>query len=115
MFAVRSRRVLFLAVRPLRASDLFSWFDDSPPYSFEVPVKYSIVAVYDRKVGAFMTPVAVVSIAQAQRSFLKEVEEGGEFFKLRADVSLWVLGELDEVSGDIDTSMRREVVERFPG
>lgn len=72
-------------------------------------MKYLLVAVFDRRVNAFMTPVTVVSAPQAVRSFLKETEGQGEFAALKADVSLWCLGEVDEVTGEVDTSMKCEL------
>lgn len=74
-------------------------------------MKYYLVAVFDRRVQAFMTPVAVVSLPQAQRSFLKETEGTGEFSALKADVSLHVLAELYEETGGVDTTCRRELVQ----
>lgn len=73
-------------------------------------MKYYLVAVHDRRVNAFMTPVAVVSLPQAQRSFLKETGVGGEFHALKADVSLWCLGSFDEESGVFDGEERHQLV-----
>lgn len=60
---------------------------------------YHIIAVYDNRTGAYMTPVSVVSVPQAIRSFLKETAEGGEFFSIRADLELRRLGGFEEQDG----------------
>lgn len=65
-------------------------------------MKYHLVCMYDARVESFMTPVAVVSIPQAQRSFLKEVSEGGDAYDIRNDVSLFHLGSFDETTGEFE-------------
>jgi len=62
-------------------------------------MKYHLVAMYDKRVDAFMTPVCVVSIPQAQRSFLKETAEGGDGYAMRGDLQLYHMGSFDECSG----------------
>ena len=72
-------------------------------------MKYFLVSVFDRRVNAFMQPVVVVSLAHAQRGFLKELDEG-EFKVLRGDVSLHCVGEFDEESGALSAGGARELI-----
>lgn len=63
---------------------------------------YKIFSVYDKKVGAFMTPFFSRSKGEAVRSFTDACSDGQhQFVKHPEDYVLMALGEYDDQTGSI--------------
>lgn len=68
-------------------------------------MKLVILAVHDRAVDAFMTPMFMQSIGQAVRSFTDEVNRPAEdniLYKHPEDYDLFELGTFDSNTGKFD-------------
>lgn len=62
----------------------------------------NIYSVFDEKAGAFLNPFTMQNDASAIRAITDVMHEGNHtFFRFASDYSLFSLGKLDNVSGNI--------------
>lgn len=66
-------------------------------------MKLKIMAVYDSKVEAFMTPMFFQAVGQAVRSFSDAVNGDSEFSKHPEDYVLFELGEFNPQTGMVES------------
>lgn len=64
---------------------------------------YQLFAVYDKKVGAFNTPLSFRSKGEAMRSFMDAVSDGKQTFARHPEDYVFMhLGSYDDQSGVLD-------------
>lgn len=74
-------------------------------------MKLQVFAVYDKAIGAFMSPFYCRSRGEALRSFTEACnDEKHNFFRHSADFSLMYLGEFDDSSAMFDCTDPSRVI-----
>lgn len=76
-------------------------------------MKRKMIAVFDKVAQMYQTPIFVASVGVAIRIMQDELRRGGEenvFAKHPGDFSMVVVGEFDDISGEIDLVRNGEKV-----